>query len=73
MSLIIESYNFYGNRVLILVEVQIFTYKIMLVSTVLTNVQTCFVVLAGIFTIHSPCLKHEKTVFTIYFCRTPFN
>ena len=31
-----------------------------LVSTVLTNVKTCFIVLVDTLIIHSPCLKHEK-------------
>ena len=75
MSLIIEYYHFDCNLVSILVEVQKFTYKVLFVSTVLTNVETCFVVLAGIIIVHSPCLRHEKTV-SIYiniFLLAPFN
>ena len=45
MSLTVECYHYYSNRVLILVEVQKITYKIVLVSTVLTDVKTCFGVL----------------------------
>ena len=45
MSLIIECYHYYSNRVSILVKVQKVTYKIVLVSAVLTDVKTCFVVL----------------------------
>ena len=37
--------------------------KIALVSTVLINVITCFVVLVGILIIHSLCLKNEKQFF----------
>ena len=64
MSLKIECYQFYCNRASILVEVQKFTYKTVLVSTFLTNVKTGFVVLVGI--IHSPCLKHEKNSFYLH-------
>ena len=48
-------------------------YKIVVVSTVLTNVKTCFVVLVGILIRHSPCLNYEKQFLfmLIYFCRTP--
>ena len=63
MSLIIECYHFCSNRVSILVEVQKFIYKIVPVSIVLTNIKTSFVISVGILTIHSPSLKHQKTVF----------
>ena len=68
MSLIIERYHFF----IFLVEVYSFTYKILLVSTVLTNFKICFVVLVGILTTHFPFLKHEKQFLfiLIYFCRT---
>ena len=39
---------------MILVEVWKFTYKIVLVSTGLTDVKTRFVILVGILIIHSP-------------------
>ena len=74
MSSIIECCHFDYNLVSILVEVQTFTYKVLFVSAVLTNVETCFVVLAGMIVVHSPCLKHEKTV-SVYiniFLSAPF-
>ena len=39
---------------MILVEVWKFTYKIVLVSTGLTDVKTRFIILVGILIIHSP-------------------
>ena len=45
MSLIMECFYYYSNRISILVKVKRITYKIVLVSTVLTDVKTCFVVL----------------------------
>ena len=74
MSLIIKCYHFDCNRVLILVEVQKFTYKVLLVSTVLANAKICVVVLAGIIIVYPSCLEHEKTV-SIYiniFLSAPF-
>ena len=54
MSLIMECFYYYSNRISILVKVKRITYKIVLVSTVLTDVKTCFVILVGILIIHSP-------------------
>ena len=50
MSLLIECYYYYSNRISNLVEAWKITYrnlvlKIVLVSTVLTDVKTCSVVL----------------------------
>ena len=48
---------------MILVEVWKFTYKIVLVSTVLTDVKTCFVILVGILIIHSPTVFIDINIF----------